>query len=284
MARKPGSLSQDTLRIIEQSRFVLKDEHPMTLRQLFYRLVSIQVLENTQAHYQKLSRVLTKGREMRFIPFEWMTDRSRAQYKPSMWENPKEFIKIVKESYRKDYWELQPTHVEVWSEKDAIVGTIQETTDHYGVIIRANRGFTSTTKVHEIAEYFRKLSDKSINVFYLGDHDPSGITIQEELYSRLKEYGTPYFEMTRLAIHKADIELFNLPPLRIKDSDTRAKKFRQNYGEDCVELDALPPNELRNRIENAIRGCIEFESWNRAEKAEQVELDSIVEICELFPK
>ena len=144
---------------------------------------------------------------------------------------------------------------------------LSETTDHYGVIIRANRGFTSTTKVYEIAEYFQKLSDKSINVFYLGDHDPSGITIQEELYSRLKEYGTPYFEMTRLAIHKADIELFNLPPLRIKDSDTRAKKFRQNYGEDCVELDALPPNELRNRIENAIRGCIEFESWDRAEKA-----------------
>ena len=102
--------------------------------------------------------------------------------------------------------------------------------------------------------------------------------------AREKDYGTPYFEMMRLAIHKADIELFNLPPLRIKDSDTRAKKFRQNYGEDCVELDALPPNELRKRIEDAIRSCIELESWDRAVKAEQVELDSIVEICELFPK
>ena len=69
----------------------------MTLRQLFYRLVSIQTLENTHAHYQKLSRVLTKGRERGFIPFEWMTDRSRAQYKPSMWENPKEFVKTVKD-------------------------------------------------------------------------------------------------------------------------------------------------------------------------------------------
>ena len=56
------------------------------------------------------------------------------------------------------------------------------------------------------------------------------------------------------------------------------------YGEDCVELDALPPNELRKRIEDAILDCIEFESWDRAVKAEQVELNSIVEICERFPK
>jgi len=84
---------------------------------------------------------------------------------PSMWENPREFVEAVKESYRKDYWDTQSAHVEVWTEKDAIVGTIQETTNEYGVAIRSSRGFSSTTKVYEIANYFQKLNGKSISVF-----------------------------------------------------------------------------------------------------------------------
>jgi hypothetical protein len=106
-----------------------------------------------------------------------------------MWENPTQFAETVKKAYRKDYWETQPTHVEIWTEKDTIIGTIQEVTEKYGVAVRVNRGFSSATRAFEIAEYFQHLDDKRVVIFYLGDHDPSGIVIETELYKRLLEYG-----------------------------------------------------------------------------------------------
>jgi hypothetical protein len=75
------------------------------------------------------------------------------------------------------------------------------------------------------------------------------------------------------------IDEFNLPPLRIKTSDTRAAAFRREFGNRCVELDALPPEELRSRVRQAIEGQIDEETWGRAlaiEKAEQESIASIV--------
>jgi len=68
---------------------------------------------------------------------------------------------------------MQPGHCEIWTEKDAIIGSIQDVTNELGVTVRVCRGFLSTTKAHEIAEHFDAIS-KSITIFYLGDHDPSG--------------------------------------------------------------------------------------------------------------
>ena len=81
--------------------------------------------------------------------------------------------------------------------------------------------------------------------------------------------------MQRLAIHKSDIADFDLPPLRIKDTDGRAAKFLAKHGEDCVELDALPPAELRRRITEAVEELQDGELWQRAVEVEKVELASI---------
>ena len=73
---------------------------------------------------------MTKAREYDLIPWNWIVDRSRPGYKPAMWENPKEFIESVKESYRKDYWDNQSLCVEIWTEKDAIIGTVMGILPH----------------------------------------------------------------------------------------------------------------------------------------------------------
>lgn len=55
--------------------------------------------------------------------------------------------------------------------------------------------------------------------------------------------------MKRLAILREDIERFNLPPLRVKDKDPRAKGFKQKYGGDAIEIeaDALPPDKKEDQ-------------------------------------
>jgi hypothetical protein len=204
-------------------------------------------------------------------------DRSRPTYAPNVFDNLKDGLMALRNCYRKDCWQDQPAHVEVWTEKDAIIGSIEPVTDELGVTVRVSRGFNSTTRVHEIASAFTRIL-KPIFVFYLGDHDPSGRGMELDLYDRISSHGAD-FQMAGLAIREEDIDDFNLPPLRIKTSDTRAAAFRRKFGSRCVELDALPAEELRSRVRQAIEGHIEAEAWGRAiaiEKAEQESITSLV--------
>lgn len=265
-----------TTRLIETAVEILEVENPMTIRQLFYRLVSIGHLANSRADYQRLSVVMSKARNDGRCNFDWIVDRSRPEYAPSAWENMAQYGRTIQRSYRKDYWSMQPHYVELWAEKDSVIGSIEKLTDELGITVRVGRGFLSTTRIHEIAQHFLGL-EKPIFVFYIGDHDPSGREIEDNARSRVEEYGVD-FSLQRLAIHAEDISEWILPPLRIKDSDTRAKHFRAHHGEDCVELDALPVGELRRRIRQAVEGKLDRVAWDRAVAIEKVELASIQDI------
>ena len=257
----------------------------MTLRQLFYRLVSNTIIKNTRGDYQKLSYVMTGAREREEIPFEWIVDRSRPEYTPNAWRNPFEYWTTVSREYRRDYWQEQTCHVEIWTEKDTLTGSIEPVTDELGVTVRVGRGFQSATRANEIAQRFaeRNREGKRVEVFYLGDHDPSGRCIEDELRARVKRYGSGPFKMQRLAIHRRDIQKFNLPPLQIKLADSRAVAFYTKHGEQCVEVDALAPSELRRRIRTAVTNIMDAESWNRAVAIEKVEHQSIAAYVAAWP-
>ena len=270
-----------TKKLIEESREILLNDHPMTIRQLFYRLVSKGVLNNDRASYQKISRIMTDAREEGEIPYDWIVDRSKVEYQPKVWDNLEQYLRVVTIAYRKDYWNDQPFHIEVWLEKDSLTGAVLEICKSYGVPLRAHRGFCSTTKKYEIAKRFREI-DKPKVIFYIGDHDSSGVDIERDLSVSLEKYGTFDFTIQRLAILPEDIRLFNLPPLRVKDSDPRTKRFKTKYGNDVVEADALPPYELRSRVENAICSYIDWSTWERTIQAEEAEIRLLREIVDKF--
>lgn len=277
-----------TERFINTALAILEKEHPMTIRQLFYRLVSVGTVTNTKPEYNRVSRLMTKARRDERCPYEWLVDRSRPTYSVNVWKNPVRFVECVAKSYRRDYWHQQPHHVEVWCEKDAVTGSIEDTVNDLGVTLRVTRGFMSVTRVNDIAQHFRAIKKRKV-VFYLGDHDPSGRSIEttatQAINDRMIELGSgdfPYVE--RLAIHSKDIAAFNLPPLRVKSADPRSEDFEEEYGPECVELDALPPTELRRRIEEAVMKQIDKIAWGKSIHLEKIEKESIVDICTNWPQ
>jgi hypothetical protein len=235
--------------------------------------VSIHALENSTPDYHKLIRVMTLARGREEIPFEWIVDRSRPTYSPCVFDDLKDGLTALRNCYRKDYWQGQRSHVEVWAEKDAITGAIQPVTDELGVTLRVSRGFASTTRVHEIAQEIAGIPEP-IYVYYLGDHDPSGRAIELDLCERISKCMVS-FHMERLAILAEDIGAFKLPPLQVKPSDSRTAGFLRKFGSRCVELDALPPDELRRRVRATIGGHIEWEAWGRMLIVENAEKKSI---------
>ncbi len=272
---------KETEILIQEAREILRRENPMTIRQLFYRLVSIRALQNTRSDYQRLSRIMTDARKEYEIDFDWIVDRSKPEYIPNVWDDPGQYLKAVAGSYHRDRWQDQPYYVEVWLEKDSLTGSVEKLCRDYGVTLRAHRGFSSTTKKHEIAELFQEIYQPK-RILYVGDHDSSGVDIERDLQEALEEYGAYDFELERIAILPEDIRLFNLPPLRVKEKDPRTKGFKAIYGSAVVEADALPPTELRSRLERSICELIDMEKWERAEQVERVEFQSIKEIAGKF--
>jgi hypothetical protein len=53
----------------------------------------------------------------------------------------------------------------------------------------------------------------------------------------------------------------------------------KTYGHWCWELDALSPNDLRQRVEDAILAELDRSAWNRYVNAEEVEQMAIAATC-----
>jgi hypothetical protein len=114
--RLHGTENRRTTALIEAAVEILDAESPMTIRQLFYRLVSRGFIPNDRKHYQLVSRVMTKARDDGRCSFDHIVDRSRPEYSPNVFTDAGSYADVVQRAYRKDYWAMQPNHVEVWVE------------------------------------------------------------------------------------------------------------------------------------------------------------------------
>jgi hypothetical protein len=274
---------------------LLEQFHPMTLRQLHYTIFSADKIAytNTLADYRRLSRVTTLSRRVHRlcqlnghsvvggIPHDWIIDELREAEMVNVWDDANQYLDTVKTAYRRNNWQDQPNYCEVWGEKATVLGSMRPITQELGVMLRACRGFGSTGMEGAVGNLFEGIQ-KPITVFYLGDHDPSGIDIQRDIHRRAQEASGRQFEMIRLAIHPADIKAFHLPPQRIKATDSRAARFKKRFGAKAptIELDALPVGELRQRVRIAIEDLIDFELWNRQVTVQEVELRCIADFAD----
>ena len=264
--RRRGANAGTNAKPVDHSRFrsknkaladmavqIASEEHPITLRGLFYRVVSAGALPSTaMVNYRWLGSVVTRLRERGILPMTWIVDHCRATMKPSSWSGLADFADTVRRAYRKDFWGGQPGYVEFLIEKDAIAGTLYQVTAEYDVALRVCRGYSSLSFIGEIAEQWGQI-EKPITAYYIGDFDPSGFDIERDLREKLLRYSQRDFTWQRLAVTERDFVDFDLLPLSVKVTDTRAATFISEYGHDCAEPLRCParrwtrPSRLRSR-------------------------------------
>ena len=289
-------LSENTKELIRFANEVLSDTHPQTLRQLHYAIFSLNRIDyqNDSRSYRRLSEHLT-GARRRFrqwelagemgdqpeysIDWRWIVDEGRKPEKASFWEDAKEYIECVREGYRRDRWQDQPEYIELWGEKATVLQAMRPIIFEWGITLRVSRGFGSSSMENQVGELFAKIG-KPITVLYIGDHDPSGHLIEEELHGRVEKASGVRFDMRRLAIHQKDIARFKLPPQKKKQSTHDVPGFIKQYGEQTVELEALPARELRRRVEYRIRAHIDFDRWGQQEIVEAAEVECIARFAD----
>lgn len=150
--------------------------YKLTLRQLYYQLVSRDVIPNKVTEYQKLSKILTEGRMAGVVDWSAIVDRLRVPSKPSSWNTPSDIMNSVIYSYQKPRMEGQDNYVEVWVEKDALSDVLKRVTEPYHIPLMVNRGYSSVSAIYDSYNRFASalLRGQTVTILYLGDFDPSG--------------------------------------------------------------------------------------------------------------
>jgi Type IIB DNA topoisomerase len=264
-----------TLELVEMAIEVLTGNRPMTVRQVYYQLVSRQVIENNRCQYQAVSNALVAARKTCEIPWNWIEDRLRRPRRVSMWSGLADFAETAKRAYRRDVWAVQPGCVECWLEKDALSGIFEDALKPYGVTLNVGRGYDGWDSIHNAAERYG--SGEDTTVLYFGDFDPSGEDMVRSLRERLAFFeSTP--EIKKCALTAEDVTRYDLPPDFTKKTDTRRAAFIAKYGDRCVELDALPVEVLRERIIAEVEARMDLDELATLRRTEERERDELVRL------
>lgn len=273
---------QATLTLASAAVEILAAGQPMTLRGLFYRVVSAGYLPSTDVkHYRALGRIMTLLREARAVPFRWIVDGMRQTDKPSSWSGLADFADTVRDAYRLDFWANLPEYVHVFCEKDAMAGVLQPVTRNFDVALSVIRGYTSVSLAAEVASSWAEI-EKPITAYYLGDFDPSGFDLERDLREKLARYCPQSFDWVRLGVVDEDFAAFDLLTLKPKLQDRRSAAFLARGYRVCAELDAIPADAIRDRLTDAIMQHIPVEEWTRLQHVEQLERTTLRQVMDSF--
>jgi len=258
------------------------DGYVLTLRQLYYQLVSADIIPNKVSEYAKLSNLLKEGRIAGIVDWDAIEDRLRKPDNPASWNNPAEIINACIKQYRKDRMKGQNTYLEVWVEKDALSGVLKRVTYQYGIPIIVNRGYSSVTAMYDAYNRFEdayNYNDQNTTVIYIGDFDPSGQDMIRDILDRINEFnGSFTFNVEPIALTWDQIKEFNPPPNPAKITDPRAKEYIKKHGPTSWEVDALKPEVLNKILTNKINEYIDSNMFDNVLLSEQRDKKKLKEL------
>lgn len=252
----------------------------LSLRQLFYQLVSRNLVPNTERSYKNVGNLVSDARLAGLIDWDMIKDRGREMQSNPHWGDPADFLRSVAPQYRFDLWENQPNYVEVMVEKQALEGVLVPVCRALDVPFTANKGYSSSSTMYEASRRFIEAArvGKELFVIYLGDHDPSGIDMTRDVLDRLDlfvktsmdradevgENGLPAVEVKRIALNMNQIEELRPPENPAKITDSRADAYIRRFGTSSWELDAIEPRQLAQLVQSAVRDLMDVPLFEAA--------------------
>ena len=266
---KPGPARSE---LVHLCNTILEDEfagYTLTLRQLYYQLVSRNVLPNTERSYHLLGKVVARGRMAGLIDWDLIEDRVRTPWSMPEFASIAELIQVAIRSYRLPRWRGQEYYAELWVEKDALAGVLQPLAAEFHVTLMVNRGYSSVSAMKAASDRYLSRGQK-LHLFYLGDFDPSGEDMVRDISDRLFEFGADV-KIVKIALTWEQVQQYSPPPNPVKVKDSRARAFIDRYGASSWEVDALPPQVLEELIRAHFAAILDREAMD--EVIEQEEKD-----------
>ena len=265
-----------TLATIEQANTII-DEYQLagftlTLRQLYYQFVARDLIPNSDRSYKNLGKTINDGRLAGLIDWEAIEDRTRFLRSNSHWRTGADVVDSCAQQFQLDKWENQSHYIEVWIEKDALIGVIETICRRLDVPYFACRGYSSQSEQWRAGQRLQSVIDQDRKplIIHLGDHDPSGIDMTRDNQDRLSLFAWADVQVECIALNWDQIEQYEPPPNWAKLTDTRAKAYIEQYGAHSWELDALDPRVIESLIEAKVEQYRDPIAWEMMVEREQV--------------
>lgn len=184
----------------------------LTARQLYYQMVTHNMISNTVQSYKNTTNLLADARYAGLVDWEAIEDRGRVPTRQSEWADLPSLVRSAVAAFRLPRWEDQDTYAELWVEKQALAGVLEPLAREHHVTLCVNKGYSSASAMYAAAKRYRENSDKDCVLFYLGDHDPSGEDMVRDIRDRLDEFEAPTIDVIKLALTWDQIQQYNPPP------------------------------------------------------------------------
>jgi hypothetical protein len=267
------------LEVLDQVNAVLAEyrEHlPLTIRQIFYRLVGKYGYGKTELAYNRLAEHLNRARRAELVDFGHIRDDGVTCDAPGGFGSVKNFwwnVECWAEDFQLHRLAGQDLQVEVWVEAAGMVPQIARVAHPYGIPVYSSGGFNSTTAKYEAA---KRLEDEDAVVLHVGDLDPSGVAMFDSLEDDIQAFlrdlssgGCVRFE--RVVLTPEQMERYALPTAPPKKTDPRS-----NYQGETAQAEALPPDILAEEVRAAILEHIDEDVWRETVEREEQERAALV--------
>lgn len=247
---------------------------PMTVRQVFYRLVGQHGYPKDERAYKRLAEYLVKARRAQMIPFGRIRDDGTISHerggdngREEVWEYIRDIVSRPADYLRLDRNTDQPYHIELWCEAAGMAPMLAQMTRYRDVSVYSTGGFSSVTVTYEVA---KRISARNKPTYFLhvGDYDPSGESIFLSMSQDIGNFissmiGGYIYESTgrvedeneenffipkRVALTEDQVQEYDLPTAPAKVSDTRSN----NWEGETTQAEALPPTLLEEIIKEAL--------------------------------
>lgn len=278
--RTSAEIEQLDQQIIE----VLSEDHPQSVRHVFYRMTDPRLpepVEKSDRGYRHVQDRVKKLRRDGRVPYGWIADATRRGYHVSTYTDAADFLRSMSWLYRGDLWAQSQYYVEVWCESRSIAGVIQETCRELAVSLYPCGGFSSITLAYEAAQTINQAcrDGKTAVIYYIGDYDPAGVLIDEALERELREHLDPDVVLCfwRIGITEEQIAEFDLPAKPRKATDLRALHIKET-----VEAEAMPAHILRDILRREIEIWLPQDALAVTKVAEASERDHLRRMAELM--
>lgn len=237
----------------------------LTLRQLYYRFVSKDLLPNTQQNYKRLGSVINDARLAGLVDWNAIEDRTRSVEELSHWDSPASIIEVCASSYRVDKWRDQKYRPEVWIEKQALAGVFERICRELDIPYLACKGYNSASVVWRSGMRLKRIIEDGQTplILHFGDHDPSGLDMTRDISDRMGVFMADV-RVERMALNMAQVEEYNPPPNPTKLTDSRAhgeNGYIAIHGHESWELDALPPDVLNDLVRTEVEKLRDDDQW-----------------------
>src|SRR5580698_2964199 len=106
--------STDALAMIAKINSILSEYveagYDLSLRQLYYQLVSKNIVENTERSYKNIGNLVSDARLAGRIDWDMIKDRGREMVQNAHWTSPADVLDACSKQYRIDRWANQKNY------------------------------------------------------------------------------------------------------------------------------------------------------------------------------